>query len=149
MYTCPTHYLYLFYFFPSLFSHPPVSSPIPIKYIFFSFTHHLVSSSSLLPHSKYNSSSSPKRQEERNILHTQKMRKRSRSYRRRISQQKKKPAATVGLCVYVGIENYTFDLEFCSLFGWLEVGGNEKKEEPLLRTTITCTVQFFFWASCN
>ena len=34
--------------------------------------------------------------------------------------------------VYVGIENCTFDLEFCSLFGWLEVGGKEKKEEPLL-----------------
>ena len=33
--------------------------------------------------------------------------------------------------VYVGIENCTFDLEFCSLFGWLESGGNEKKEEPV------------------
>ena len=38
----------------------------------------------------------------------------------------------MGLWVYVGIENCTFDLEFCSLFGWLEVGGKEKKEEPLL-----------------
>ena len=38
----------------------------------------------------------------------------------------------MGLCVCVGIENYTFDLEFCSLFDWSEVGGNEKKEEPLL-----------------
>ena len=33
---------------------------------------------------------------------------------------------------YVGIEHCTFDLEFCSLFGWLEVGGKEKREEPLL-----------------
>ena len=38
----------------------------------------------------------------------------------------------MGLWVYVGIENYTFDLEFFNLFGWLEVGENEKKEEPLL-----------------
>ena len=37
----------------------------------------------------------------------------------------------MGLWVNVGIENCTFDLEFCSLFGWLEVGGKEKKE-PLL-----------------
>ena len=33
-------YLYLFIFFLHFFSHPPISSPIPIKYIFFSFTHH-------------------------------------------------------------------------------------------------------------
>ena len=38
----------------------------------------------------------------------------------------------MGLWVNVGIENCSFDLEFCSLFGWLEVGGKEKKEEPLL-----------------
>ena len=38
----------------------------------------------------------------------------------------------MSLWVYVGIENCTFDLEFCSLFGWLEVGGKKKKEEPLL-----------------
>lgn len=31
--------------------------------------------------------------------------------------------------VYVGIENCTFDLEFCNLFDWLEFGGKEKKEE--------------------
>ena len=31
--------------------------------------------------------------------------------------------------VYVGIENCIFDLEFCSMFGWLEFGGKEKKEE--------------------
>ena len=68
------HSLPKFFFFPSLFSHPPVSSPIPIKYLFFSSTHHLVSSSGLLPYPKYGSSCSPKRQEERNILHTQKMR---------------------------------------------------------------------------
>ena len=43
--------------------------------------------------------------------------------------------------VYVGIENCTFDLEFCSLFGWLEFGGKEKKEEPVWG--------FVFWASCN
>ena len=30
--------------------------------------------------------------------------------------------------VYVRIENCTFNLEFCSLFGWLEFGGKEKKE---------------------
>ena len=35
----------------------------------------------------------------------------------------------MGLWVYVGIENCIFDLEFCSLFGWLEFGGKEKKEE--------------------
>ena len=33
---------------------------------------------------------------------------------------------------YVGIKNCTFDLEFFNLFGWLEVGEKEKKEEPLL-----------------
>ena len=38
----------------------------------------------------------------------------------------------MSLWVYVGIENCPFDLEFCSLFGWLEVGEKEKKEEPLL-----------------
>ena len=38
----------------------------------------------------------------------------------------------MGLWVYVGIENCTFDLEFCNLFCWLEFGGKEKKEEPLL-----------------
>ena len=38
----------------------------------------------------------------------------------------------MSLWVYVGIENCTFDLEFCSLFGWLEVEGKKKKEEPLL-----------------
>ena len=55
--------------------------------------------------------------------------------RRRSSQQKKKkPATVVGLWVYVGIEHCTFDLEFSSLFGWLEVEGKEKKEEPLLPT---------------
>ena len=43
-------------------------------------------------------------------------------------RKKKKPAATMGLWVYVGIENCTFDLEFCSLFGWLEFGGKEKKK---------------------
>ena len=36
----------------------------------------------------------------------------------------------MGLWVYVGIENCTFDLEFCSLL--VEFGGKEKKEEPLL-----------------
>ena len=38
----------------------------------------------------------------------------------------------MSLWVYVGIENCPFDLEFCNLFGWLEVGEKEKKEEPLL-----------------
>ena len=37
----------------------------------------------------------------------------------------------MGLLVYVRIENCTFDLEFCSLIGWLEFGGKEKKEEPV------------------
>ena len=35
----------------------------------------------------------------------------------------------MGLWVYVGIENCTFDLEFCNMFGWLEFGGKEEKEE--------------------
>ena len=70
-----SHSLPLFFFFPHhFFPHPPISSPIPIKYLFFSSTHYLVSSLGLLAHPKYSSSSSPKRQEERNILHTQKMR---------------------------------------------------------------------------
>ena len=40
----------------------------------------------------------------------------------------------MGLLVYVRIENCTFDLEFCSLIGWLEFGGKEKKEQTLLPT---------------
>ena len=35
----------------------------------------------------------------------------------------------MGLWVYVGIEICTFDVEFGNLFGWLEFGGKEKKEE--------------------
>lgn len=30
------------------------------------------------------------------------------------------------------IYNCTFDLEFCSQFGYLEFGGKKKKEQPLL-----------------
>ena len=61
-----------FFFFPSLFSHPPVSSPIPIKNLSFPPLTILSLLQGLLPHPKYSSSSSPKRQEERNILHQKK-----------------------------------------------------------------------------
>ena len=44
-------------------------------------------------------------------------------------QKKKKPAIVyLDLWVYVAIENCTFDL-VCRIFGWLEFGGNEKKED--------------------
>ena len=133
------HLNFTFYFiFSSLFISFTRFFPIPIKYLFFSSTHHLVSSS-------------PKRQffffhpkdktreiyythththtKERRRIHSKRRRRRRR--RRRRSQQ----------WVYVGIENCTLDLEFCSLFGWLEFGGKEKKEEPVWG--------FVFWASCN
>lgn len=48
-------------------------------------------------------------------------------------QKKKKKLAVVYLDLWVYVEkNCTFDL-VCRIFGWLEFGGNEKKEEPLPR----------------
>ena len=117
MYTYPTQTTFIYLFFPSLFSPPSISSPFPSK--FFSFPPLTILS---LLHPRDSSSSSPKRQEERNILYKKKKK----------WEKTKKPAAIVGLWVYVRIEHYTFDLEFCSVFGWLEVGGKKKKEEPLL-----------------
>ena len=43
-------------------------------------------------------------------------------------QQKEPVVVYLDLWVYVGIENCTFEL-VCSIFGWLEFGGNEKKED--------------------
>ena len=114
---------FIYLFFPSLFSHQ-------ISFLF------LRSPSCLF----LRSSSSPKIQfffftqktrRKKYITHQKKKKKKreeaiaaeEESHSRRSPQQQ---------WVYVGIENCTFDLEFCSLFGWLEVGGKEKKEEPLL-----------------
>ena len=128
------HLNFTFYFiFSSLFISFTRFFPIPIKYLF-SFPPLTILS---LTHLKDSFSSfTQKTRRERYITHThthtkERRRIHSKRRRRRRSQQ----------WVYVGIENCTLDLEFCSLFGWLEFGGKEKKEEPVWG--------FVFWASCN
>ena len=132
MYIYPTQTTFIDLFFPSLFSHPSVSSPFPsnifsfppltilsLLQLFF-FTQKTV----LLHHPKG---------KKKEIYYTQKKKKKKKEREmKKLTVEEEACNSSGFMGSYVGIEHCTFDLEFCNLFCWLEVGGKEKKEESLL-----------------
>ena len=130
MYTYPTQTTFIDLFFPSLFSHPSVSSPFPsnifsfppltilsLLQLFF-FTQKTV----LLHHPK---------DKKKEIYYTQKKKKKREKKKLAVEEEEEEAHSSSGFMLELKIA-HLIDLEFCSLFGWLEVGGKEKKKEPLL-----------------
>ena len=139
MYTYPTQTTFIYLIFSFTFFSSTCFFSIPIKYLFISSTHHRISSSAILLHPKDSSSSSLKRQEERNILYTK--------YIYIYIYIWEEEEACIS-CGFMGLcWNWILHIWFRILQSvWLVRSWRKWKER---RTITTCTVRFFFWASCN
>ena len=138
MYMYPTQTTFIYLFLPSLFSHPPVSSPFPSNIFFFPpltilfllqlflFTQKTV----FLHHSK---------DKKKEIYYTQNI------YIYIYIWEEEEACIS---CGFMGLcWNWILHICFRILQSvWLVRSWRKWKER---RTINTCTVRFFFWASCN